>query len=388
MPLGLGRPAYEIYFYKEPMSQNRYYVLDGIRGVAAIGVMIGHIVQGVSTSIFSCGLAVDIFFILSGFVLSCSYSERVAAGLSHAQFMRIRLVRIYPMYLFGLLLGAPVLYVCIVAGYAPNFTSADVARTVIKNGIFFPYLSGHIIASANNHANTQIVPVNDPLWSIIFEMAASLAFISLCKLKKSSLLALSIISFCATFLYGAVYSILVPKGRMDFELGWGNLTFVGGFARVMYGFALGMYIFHVLPAIRKQRWASIYSRVKASPYILYGLTLIVLTNTWTLQGFFTLIGMGILAPCIIIAGALSKCEGKISIGIAKFLGWISYPLYCVHYPLLRLAKYIYLTHPTMNLSLAEFTLSLASVSILLAIIVGKFYDEPIRRYFSHDPGIK
>jgi peptidoglycan/LPS O-acetylase OafA/YrhL len=127
------------------MDGKRFYVLDGMRGVAAICVVVGHIVQAMYLKIFSSGMAVDMFFILSGFVLAYSYGERLASGLTYGQFVRIRLIRLYPMFLFGLLLGAPVLYACIAAGFVANsgfdsFTKVDVARTVLENAAFLPIL--------------------------------------------------------------------------------------------------------------------------------------------------------------------------------------------------------------------------------------------------------
>ena len=91
-------------------QRQHFAVLDGLRGLAAIVVLFYHVskVGGATTRLFAHGhLAVDFFFMLSGFVLAYSYddrlkSERLAAGT----FVRARAVRLLPMVLFGLPLGA------------------------------------------------------------------------------------------------------------------------------------------------------------------------------------------------------------------------------------------------------------------------------------------
>jgi peptidoglycan/LPS O-acetylase OafA/YrhL len=80
----------------------KYEVLDGMRGVAAIAVVMFH-----AASFFgalrppSAYLAVDFFFALSGFVLGYAYDRRLAGGMSAVNFMLRRLIRLYPLYIAG-----------------------------------------------------------------------------------------------------------------------------------------------------------------------------------------------------------------------------------------------------------------------------------------------
>src|SRR5262245_45457012 len=85
---------------------HRFLVLDGLRGLAAFAVILDH-VSSVTLRHWFPGryLAVDFFFVLSGFVLAHAYGERLQSQLSPWRFMCIRMIRLYPLYLLGLMLG-------------------------------------------------------------------------------------------------------------------------------------------------------------------------------------------------------------------------------------------------------------------------------------------
>src|ERR1700684_2462821 len=88
-------------------TDNRYDALDGLRGVAAIAVMFSHFTQ---ESVFkNAYVAVDLFFMLSGFVIAHSYGTRLLAGMTAVEYIKRRIIRLYPMLLLSLLIGLPVL---------------------------------------------------------------------------------------------------------------------------------------------------------------------------------------------------------------------------------------------------------------------------------------
>src|ERR1700710_863959 len=94
---------------------NPYYpILDGLRGVAAILVVAFHIFEAHSTShldqIINHGyLAVDFFFVLSGFVIGYAYDDRWGS-LTVKGFFKRRLVRLQPMVVMGMIIGAVFFY--------------------------------------------------------------------------------------------------------------------------------------------------------------------------------------------------------------------------------------------------------------------------------------
>ncbi len=90
-------------------TKPHYQVLNGLRGVAAFMVVWYHIFEGFATSPidqkFNHGyLAVDFFFILSGFVIGYAYDDRWDK-MTNTEFVKRRLIRMHPMILIGAILG-------------------------------------------------------------------------------------------------------------------------------------------------------------------------------------------------------------------------------------------------------------------------------------------
>ncbi|WP_286772069.1 acyltransferase [Sphingomonas sp. 66-10] len=83
-----------------------YHVLDILRGIAAMSVVVLHFPHAFAP-IAAPGayLAVDLFFAMSGFVLANAYDARLAGGMKAGAFLRARLIRLFPFYLFALLLS-------------------------------------------------------------------------------------------------------------------------------------------------------------------------------------------------------------------------------------------------------------------------------------------
>src|SRR5579863_2770853 len=88
------------------MEKRRFLGLDGLRGICAITVMLGHCELLFRPGVVVCHsyLAVDMFFMLSGFVISASYDRRFEEGLSTRAFLAARLKRLTPVYWGGMVL--------------------------------------------------------------------------------------------------------------------------------------------------------------------------------------------------------------------------------------------------------------------------------------------
>src|SRR5208282_1510836 len=160
-------------------TKHRFHVLDGMRGIAAIVVMIYHYYLNLH---FRClknpFLAVDFFFMLSGFVIYHAYGEKLLDGLAAREYLARRISRLYPMMAIGLLLGLPVLYVQTVST-SSDYTRHDLVSSVISNFAMLPYLTVKKQIVDQVSSRVGLFPVDGPLWSISFEMLASIAFLVL-----------------------------------------------------------------------------------------------------------------------------------------------------------------------------------------------------------------
>src|SRR5262245_62002179 len=91
----------------QDLAGHRFVTLDGMRGVAAISVMLFHYLLSTSYHIFAhATYAVDFFFILSGLVLTHSYGYKISNGMTFSYFLKIRLIRLYPFIVIGSILGS------------------------------------------------------------------------------------------------------------------------------------------------------------------------------------------------------------------------------------------------------------------------------------------
>src|SRR4051812_23930437 len=89
-------------------KHSRFLTLDALRGVAALIVFIRHSGPqfGLSAVEYSAShMAVDLFFVLSGFVLANAYESKLVDGtLGVSRFMLLRYIRLFPLYLLAMVL--------------------------------------------------------------------------------------------------------------------------------------------------------------------------------------------------------------------------------------------------------------------------------------------
>ena len=124
-------------------TKPHYKLLDSLRGVAALMVIWYHVFEGYafagavngatdgSITTFNHGyLAVDFFFMLSGFVISYAYDNRWSS-MGILQFFKRRLVRLHPMLIMGAIIGAAAFFV----GGCTNWAGENIAPRLNHNMI-------------------------------------------------------------------------------------------------------------------------------------------------------------------------------------------------------------------------------------------------------------
>ena len=160
-------------------TKPHYELLDGLRGVAALLVIWYHVFEGFATSPidqrFNHGyLAVDFFFILSGFVIGYAYDDRWKTSMTIKDFIKRRLIRLHPMVVMGAVLGAITFYIQGCEKWDGTQVSISMLMLAMLLNLFLiPAIpgSGHEV-----RGNGEMYPLNGPSWSLFFEYIGNLLY--------------------------------------------------------------------------------------------------------------------------------------------------------------------------------------------------------------------
>ncbi|TDQ34417.1 acyltransferase family protein [Phyllobacterium brassicacearum] len=206
------------------MHRDRYYLLDAMRGVAALLVVFFHAGSFMQTNYAARGyLAVDFFFALSGFVITMSYGGRLRAGLSVWRFTMIRLIRFYPLFLVGLALGATKALGALFFADPQAISMAQITLSALWGIVMLPTL----------FAPHELYPLNGPAWSLFLEVAINVAFAAwFVRWRDSSLVFLAVIAALIMTIF------LGHTGTLNG--GWAWSTFGVGVTRITFAFTVGV----------------------------------------------------------------------------------------------------------------------------------------------------
>jgi len=339
-------------------SLHRFTTLDGLRGIAALAVMFHHFDH---TLFSNASVAVDLFFALSGFVIAYSYYNKLHADLSISTFIKKRFIRLYPMFLLGLILGGTALFVKFIHAQT-DLTLIQIVSAFFLNIFYLPYLADFYVQIGTDKIPSAIFPINDPSWSLFFEMFVNILFPFIILFSKNAKFILTIVVLSAIGLVG--YSLFTHTPTP----GWGAKSFFGGIPRVFFSFFLGVFVFTIFNTIK----AKFYN---INPVVI--LLALFLLLSFPYSGKIWLASTILIVPLFIIFGSISTSENPYINNINEYLGWISYPLYCIHFPVLSLYSSFDIGY---NIYLS--TIICTVVSLFLSHLLAKYIDDPIRAKLS------
>lgn len=359
-----------------PDTKPHYQILDGLRGVAAITVVWFHIFEAYATShldqkINHGYLAVDFFFILSGFVIGYAYDDRWKT-MTAKDFIKRRIIRLHPMVVIGAVIGAAVFYFqgCPVWDVTKVTLSALLVATFI-NALLIPATPGTEIRGLG-----EMYPLNGPSWSLFFEYIGNILYaLFIRKLSTRALAVLVVAAGCAL----AAFSIFGPYGDICAGFALTAEEFTGGFFRLLYSFSAGLLLYRIFKPVSVK---GAFWKCSLCLVLLLAAPRIGGADGLWMNGLYDTICFALFFPLIVYWGASGKTTDRYTTRLCKFLGEISYPLYMVHYP------FIYLYYAWVKNEELTFRESLPGAlavvigSILLAYICLKLYDEPVRRYLT------
>lgn len=365
-------------------TKSHYDLLDGLRGVAALMVMWYHVFEGYAfaggTTIenFNHGyLAVDFFFILSGFVISYAYDDRWSENFTMKEFFKRRLIRLHPMVIMGAVLGAITFSIqgC-VQWDGTHIATSMIMLSLLCTILFIPAMPG---VGYEVRGNGEMFPLNGPCWSLFFEYIGNILYALFIRRLSTKALTVLVVLLGAGL---ATFAITDVSGYGNMGVGWtlDGINFVGGLLRMLFPFSMGMLLSRNFKPIK----------VRGAFWICTAI-LITLFSVPYLEGSEPICANGIYeAFCIIVAfpilvwiGASGSTTDKRSTKVCKFLGDISYPLYVIHYPFMYLfyawliKNQLFTFNQTWQVALGVYVWN-----ILIAYLCLKFYDEPIRKYLA------
>lgn len=357
-------------------TKPHYHILDGLRGVAALVVVCFHIFEAYATShldqrINHGYLAVDFFFILSGFVIGYAYDDRWKR-MTIKEFIKRRLIRLHPMVVMGAVIGAVMFYTQGCSVWDVTKVSIGILLlSMLLNALLIPMTTGFEIRGVG-----EMYPLNGPSWSLLFEYIGNLLYVFF--IRKLSTAALSVLVLLAAFGLG-IFAIFGPLGDICVGYAMTGENIVGGFLRLLFSFSAGLLMSRLFNPVR----------IKGAFWI-GGISIVMLAavpriggseNLW-MNGIYDTVCVFLLFPLIVWLGASGKTTDRVTARICTFLGDISYPLYMVHYPFIYL---YYAWVKNENLTFAESlpgALALIVGSVLLAYLCLKLYDEPVRKFLT------
>ncbi len=294
-------------------QRHQYANLDALRGVAAFAVLLYHTQSWFgSSALFGHGyMAVDFFFVLSGFVIVHAYEERLTRAGSFPSFVRDRAIRLYPMVFAGAAVG----------------TLAYFARAKANGAAIGSTEVGAIVAAAVPWPATWVAgdpwPVNPPIWSVFWELVVNLLFAITVRWWTTRVVVLTVLvmlTLLAWLSWGMGGFVRMGTTANDWTLGG---------LRTLAGFGLGVL---TLRAHRRgigcgdgRRWW-VVAALALSTTILPGGA----AETRWLDPLLA----AVVFPLIVLAAAGS---GSLGARFVQLGGDLSYPVYAVHMPMLLIA---------------------------------------------------
>lgn len=339
------------------MSSHKFTVLDGLRGIAALLVVTRHTEGYWGAPWLSHNhsyLAVDLFFVLSGFVISHAYAQPLRdARLSARRFMLIRWIRLWPLHAMGAALGAATLMAK--HRYGPGAWVAPLLPMLL----FLP--------SRMPQAGDSLFELNRPGWSLFYEMAVNLLYGLTHRWLGQRLLAAVIALSGAGLVATALYN-----GSLDLGFVWNTRSLAGGALRAIFGIFVGIAL-HRLHLARPPRPGA-----GPGPWTLCAAVtaLLLVPRLEALGGTIDLLAVLLVFPACVYLGARAAVQP----GTARcmsVLGLLSYPIYVLHAPLGEWFEGI-VAAPLAGLTPLAGVLFALGLAVL-ALALDRWYDQPVRR---------
>ena len=365
-------------------TKPHYHLLDGLRGVAALMVIWYHVFEGYAfaggTTIdtFNHGyLAVDFFFILSGFVIGYAYDDRWGKNFTMKDFIKRRLIRLHPMVIMGAIVGAITFYIQGSVQWDGTHIGISMVMLSLLCTIFFiPAMPG---VGYEVRGNGEMFPLNGPCWSLFFEYIGNILYALFIRRLSNKALTIVVLLLGVALASFAIFNV---SGYGNIGVGWtlDGVNFIGGLLRMLFPFSMGMLLSRNFKPMKLRGAFWICTLVMIA---LFAVPYLEGTESICTNGIYEAFCIIIAFPILLWIGASGTTTDKKSTQICKFLGDISYPIYVIHYPFMYLFYAWLIKNQLFTLGETwQVALCVYAWNILFAYLCLKLYDEPVRKYLA------
>ncbi|WUR14004.1 acyltransferase [[Empedobacter] haloabium] len=336
----------------------RFSYLDGLRGMAALFVLALHWNFLFKLSFSKSYLAVDLFFMLSGFVLAHAYEAKLRSGaMTPDAFMRNRLTRLYPLYALSVLVATGLQAARSLTG---THGGPAVGEWMVA-GVFALSFLPWAVAGAS-----ALFAMNVCYWSLSQEVLVNLIYGYACRAAGKAAVPAVV---CVTGV--ALVALAVSTGSLDHGYQFNTVSLVGGCTRAFFGIGMGMLLYRHRDRLRGigrllPAWCAfpLVAMVFVAPPMPHG---------W----LFDLASVLIVLPLATVVAAASEPTSAWQLRTMHALGNSSYPLYLLHVPFATVAYKVASTVPGWERSAATV---MAGLLFLLCLQLDKRFDVPVRAW--------
>jgi peptidoglycan/LPS O-acetylase OafA/YrhL len=342
------------------LPKKTFETMNGLRGIAALIVVIWHGGSDWFGMLRPPGayLAVDLFFVLSGFVIAHSYQGRLAMGMTVRQFFIVRMLRFYPLYILGTAISCVVL----IGSLLHHWKNVETQLSPIYS---LPFALA-MLPRPSTHLTSNLYPLNIPAWSLFMEMIVNLTYAVSYKHWSTKTILITMSTSAVLMLSNDWFTVTDGWGAGGVT--WGTFPF--GLFRVFYSFPAGVLIYRI-----------IYERQFPFPRIncLAIFLLFPILLMWN-SNLPCKLSMLVGVPLLVAVAAKTEPIGILK-SICAIFGRASYAIYAVHFPLISLTR---VTCERLGFdSHSQIFGYVVIVSIVpICLLIDSWYDIPLRRALS------
>lgn len=347
------------HFAHPPSDFMRFAYLDGIRGMAALFVLARHWDELFRFDFYQSYLAVDLFFMLSGFVIAHAYDRKLRSGaLSPGSFMRLRFARLYPVYALAVVICAAYFLARTVSHGGP---AALVFEWLVATTMALCFVPFTVTGSA------VLFSVNVCFWSLSQEMLVNLLY-AYTRRSVSNRMLMAIVALAGA----GLVALAIATGTIGHGYMRGATSFFGGFLRAVFGIGLGMLLYR-----HRERLAPIACQLPA--WFSFPLVAVLLMAP-QLPGYPWLVhvvGVFVVLPAAIIMATHGEPARGWPSRAMEALGVASYPLYLLHVPFGHLVRRAAAGLEDWSVLVAT---AMALLLFFLCLQLDKHFDTPVRTW--------